>query len=111
MFLLVTLEKESLGQQFQYQDHFIGSDLFQWQSQNRTAQNSETRLAIKHHRERGVEVHLFVRRDSKIDGRAAPFVYCGQLEFVDWDGEKPITVQWRLLTPLSERLERLFRAP
>jgi len=34
MFLLVTLEKECLQEQFRYRDQFISSDIFQWQTQN-----------------------------------------------------------------------------
>jgi hypothetical protein len=83
MFLLVTLEKESLEEQFRYRDRFVSPDIFQWQSQNRTAQRSAVGQAIKHHRERGTNVHLFVRQHPKLAGRAAPFVYCGQLEFLD----------------------------
>ena len=109
MFLLVTLEKEALEEQFRYRDHFIGPDIFQWQSQNRTMQRGAVGQAIKHHRERGIEVQLFVCRHPKAAGRAAPFVYCGQLQFLDWEGEKPITVRWRLSNPLSERLRELFR--
>ena len=30
-----------------------------------------------------MDVHLFVRPHPKLGGRAAPFVYCGQLEFLD----------------------------
>ena len=109
MFLLVTLEKEGLGEQFRYRDMFLGRDIFQWQSQNRTTQRSSAGQAIKHHRERGVEVHLFIRRNRKAGGRAAPFVYCGQLGFLDWEGENPITVRWRLANPLPDRLHDLFQ--
>lgn len=109
MVLLVTLEKESLEKQFRYRGQFLGPDIFQWQSQNRTTQRSAVGQAIKHHRERGAEIHLFVRRHPKSGGRAAPFVYCGQLEFLDWEGERPITVRWRLANPLSERLRELFQ--
>jgi hypothetical protein len=38
-----------------------------------------------------------------------PFVFCGQLEFLDREGEKPITDRWRLSSPLSERLQGLFQ--
>lgn len=106
---LVTLEKESLEKQFRYRGQFLGPDIFQWQSQNGTTQRSAVGQAIKHHRERGAEIHLFVRRHPKSGGRAAPFVYCGQLEFLDWEGERPITVRWRLANPLSERLRELFQ--
>jgi hypothetical protein len=108
MFLLVTLEKKSLGEQFRYRDRFVGPDIFEWQSQNRTTQRSSLGQAIKHHRERQISVHLFVRKHPKQEARAAPFVYCGQLEFLDWEGEKPISVRWRLTTPMSERLQLFF---
>jgi hypothetical protein len=111
MFLLVTLEKGGLEEQFRYRDQFISSGTFQWQSQNQTKQSSGVGQAIRHHRERGIEVYLFVRRHPKSGGRATPFVYCGQLEFVDWDGEQPITVRWRLSNPLSDRLQELFLFP
>jgi hypothetical protein len=52
----------------------------------------------------GVPVHLFVRKTSKIAGRgSAPFLYCGDVEFVEWEGDKPITVRWHLPEPVPER--------
>ena len=29
-------------------------------------------------------------RIPKVDGRAAPFLYCGECEFLGWDGDRPI---------------------
>jgi Domain of unknown function (DUF3427) len=53
----------------------------------------------------GIPVHLFVRKTSKIaGGGSAPFTYCGDVEFVEWEGEKPITVRWRLPEALPERV-------
>jgi hypothetical protein len=52
---------------------------------------------IQTHAARGIAVHLFVRSQKKrAGGGAAPFVYCGDVEFAGWRGEKPITVQWKL---------------
>jgi hypothetical protein len=89
MFLLVTLEKERPEEQFRYRDHFVGPDIFQWQSQNRTAQSYAVGQAIKHHRERGTEVYLFVRQHPKLASRAAAFVYCCQLERQRLNNRKP----------------------
>src|SRR5271168_2932568 len=49
MFLFVTLEKASLEEQFRYRGQFVGPDIFQWQSQNRTVQRSAVGQAIKLH--------------------------------------------------------------
>ena len=42
-------------------------------------------------------MHLFVRARKKMPrGGAAPFVYCGDVSFIRWSGERPITVSWKL---------------
>lgn len=80
-----------------YADRFLARDLFEWQSQNRTTQASKAGQALKNHREQGIAVHLFVRRWAKTQrGTAAPFTYCGDVRFVDWEGDAPITIRWRL---------------
>jgi hypothetical protein len=110
MFLLVTLAKETKTADFQYEDRFITPNTFQWQSQNQTTQESGTGRRMHDHKSMGITVHLFVRRDSKTpNGTGAPFYYCGDVEFVDWDGEKPITVQWRLMNALPKRLQDSFQ--
>lgn len=100
MFLLVTLDKEGMPKEHRYGDRFLSLDILEWKSQNRHTQRSKAGQTMQHHAERGVEVHLLVRKVGKLEGRAAPFVYCGRLDFVDWEGEKPITVRWHLNTPL-----------
>jgi superfamily II DNA or RNA helicase/HKD family nuclease/diadenosine tetraphosphate (Ap4A) HIT family hydrolase len=109
--LLVTLHKGGMAQQFQYGDRFLAPDLFQWQSQNRTRQDSAHGHLIQDHAARGVTVHLFVRAEKKRGATSAPFVYCGPVTFVDWEGDAPITVRWRLGAALPERLSREFMSP
>lgn len=102
MFLLVTLEKQGMQESHRYADRFLAPDLFEWQSQNRTTQSSKAGLALKNHREQGIAVHLFVRRLPKTQrGTGAPFTYCGDVSFVSWEGDAPITIRWRLPEALS----------
>ena len=108
VFLLVTLDKSDMAAAHQYQDHFETPERFEWQSQNRTTQKSKHGQLIKNHVDQDVAVHLFVRKKAKAGQRAAPFVYCGKLEFVDWQGERPISVSWRLLSPLPARMWQQF---
>lgn len=97
IFLLVTLDKSGQVEAFKYKDHFVSAKQFQWQSQNRTKRDSDVGRALQNHRAQGVEVHLLVRPRAKLaNGKGAPFHYCGLLDFVDWEGDQPITVQWRL---------------
>jgi hypothetical protein len=112
MVLLVTIEKKDLHGDFAYRDVFLAPDQLQWQSQNRTRRTDKHGKLIHDHEKLGVEVHLFVRAQKKdAKGAAAPFVYCGQARFESWEGEKPITVKWRLEHLLPDRLFMQFRKP
>ena len=104
LFLLVTLEKGGLNKDHRYEDHFLSADRFQWQSQNKTKQESKHGQLICDHRQAGVDVHLFVRKRKVLDGKAAPFVYCGSVDFESWEGEQPISVKWGLREPVPAAL-------
>jgi superfamily II DNA or RNA helicase/HKD family nuclease len=111
-FLFVTLDKAEHAENFQYKDHFLSADSFQWQSQNRTTQESDGGRSIRDHRSRGITVHLFVRAKAKTaSGSGAPFYYCGPLEYVSWSGEKPITVVWKLTVSVPSPLWKELRVP
>jgi hypothetical protein len=111
LFLLATLDKEDLIADHRYEDHFLSPTVFQWQSQNRTTQRSAHGQDIAHHTQRGLSVHLFVRRAKKVGQRSAPFVYCGEVSFIDWEGDAPITVRWKLPLPVPESLRRSLKVP
>ena len=111
LFLLVTLEKGDLAESFEYEDRFLSPEAFQWQSQNRTKRDSPVGRALSRHQEQGYKVHLFVRRAKKIRGAAAPFVYCGEVAFADWEGDAPITVRWRLPEPVPTAPREALRVP
>ncbi|WP_233155521.1 DUF3427 domain-containing protein [Sedimentitalea arenosa] len=105
--LLTTLNKGSLAQGNHYEDHFLSDRRMQWQSQTSTKQNSE-RGRILSRELPNKEVHLFVR-SSKLRGKtAAPFTYLGKPRFVNWEGERPITIEWELPEPVPAELHRAF---
>jgi len=107
--LLVTLDKSGSAKEHAYQDRFVAPDIFHWQSQNRTTQSSSHGKLIKDHAEKGVTIHLFVREEKRSQGQVSGFVYCGQLSFREWEGEKPISVVWELRVPLSDAIWRKFK--
>lgn len=112
LFLLVTLDKENIhSPQFAYQDRFLSDRLFQWQSQNKTEQESNDGLAIRDHRQEGYSVHLFVRPAKKGSVKASAFFYCGQVDFRSWENNKPITVCWELREPVPAHLHDLLGVP
>ncbi len=111
LFLLVTLEKTGLNRDHQYDDQFVSTDLFSWQSQNRAKQDNADGQLICSHRQRGVEVHLFVRPHKLEAGKAAPFLYCGLVDFDNWQGNSPITVTWRLREPVPDEYRSILNVP
>jgi hypothetical protein len=112
MFLLVNRDKATSEEAHKYEDYFIDRNTFHWQSQNSTSPDSKRGQQIKGHKENGMAVHLFVRERAKEGGKTMPFYYCGDLDFVEWEGgeEKgePISVTWRMHDELAERLFELF---
>jgi superfamily II DNA or RNA helicase/diadenosine tetraphosphate (Ap4A) HIT family hydrolase len=110
-FLLVTLDKTGLPDDHNYQDRFLSASELHWQSQNRMSQRHLWSRTLAEHRANGTAVHLFVRRSAKDANGAAPFTYCGELEFERWEGKKPVTVWWRLLSAIPPRLWALLGVP
>jgi hypothetical protein len=107
VFLLVTLKKEDLLADHRYEDRFIDPMRLHWQSQNRTTQASAHGRIISGQSTEH-QLHLFVRTEKKRGQKASPFVYCGDVHFESWIGEKPISVTWRLGEALPPRLHRTF---
>ena len=111
IFLLVTLAKDDMNPDHQYSDHFLSEQEFSWQSQNRTTQVSKHGQMLHDHRTMGVHVHLFVRPTKKTGQKPTAFTYCGEVEFVSWEGNSPITVRWRLKERMPPSLRALLRVP
>lgn len=103
MVLLVTLKKGGLAVGNHYEDAFEDPRTFRWATQTSTRRESK-RGRIISGAEPGWSVHLFVRGAKLRAGKAAPFRYCGESEFLDWEGDAPIYVRWRLREPVPEHL-------
>ena len=107
--LFVTLEKKNQPATQRYEDEFLSPTEFKWQSQNRTSQESTSGQRLINHAKAGIGVHLFVRAAAKVRSKAQPFIYCGPLTFERWEGEKPITVWWKLGTAVPGELRGELR--
>jgi superfamily II DNA or RNA helicase/HKD family nuclease/diadenosine tetraphosphate (Ap4A) HIT family hydrolase len=110
VFLLVTLKKDGFIQDHQYDDGFLSPTRLRWHSQNRTKPQSRDGRIISG-AEPDYEVHLFVRSTKKRGQVAAPFIYCGDVEFVSWEGSQPITVEWQMSSPVPSHLRRVLEIP
>jgi hypothetical protein len=90
MILLANVSTQGL----KYPNEFVSPSRLKWYSQEQTRQKDKHGRVISG--TEGHDVHLFIRRGNKVNGKVNPFIYCGQPKFVDWTGEKPIEVTWDL---------------
>ena len=111
IFLLVTLTKEDMNPDHQYADHFLSSKEFNWQSQNRTTQKSKHGQMLREHGAMGIQVHLFVRPSKKTGQKPTQFTYCGEVDFVSWEGNSPIAVRWRLREQVPPEMRAILKVP
>lgn len=104
VFLLVTLNNPG------FDDGFLSSARLRWHSQNQTRQESRHGRIISG-LEPGYAVHLFVRATKLRSLVAAPFFYCGDVAFVGWENDNPISVEWHLGSPVPDHLRRMLSVP
>lgn len=110
LILLATLNGDTATGRAGFSNRFLGAEALQWQSQNQTRRESQVGQMIGQAGAKA-RVHLFVRSGRLRNGKAAPFLYCGRPTFVSWEGERPITVIWRLAEPVPVHLRASLGIP
>lgn len=106
--LLVTLEKSAATKEhLRYRDFPLNEDEFHWQSKSRTRRTSrEGRRHLQPDVE-GCMSLLLVREAADDPSRAGvtmPFCFLGPVTPCGDEGERPITVTWRLRYPMPRAL-------
>jgi SOS-response transcriptional repressor LexA len=94
--LLVTLNKQGKAEDLRYQDHWIDERHFHWQTQNQTSPENKRGRELINHAALGISLHLFIRENKLLNGKAAPFQYFGQVKYLDHTGSKPMSVRFEL---------------
>jgi superfamily II DNA or RNA helicase len=95
----VTLNKESNGfhSSISYEDYFINSELFHWQSQNSASPESNAGKAYIDQSKNNKNFLLFVRERSEDENKVTmAFKFLGPLTFLKHEGSKPMSITWRL---------------
>ena len=109
--LLVTLEKAAgVQEHLRYRDFPLNELEFQWQSKATTTQDSgQGRRHLDPKGELCTQL-LFVReRSDDRPGVTMSFKYLGPVEPSNPEGQRPITIDWRLRHPMPLELLRLGR--
>lgn len=105
--LFVTLRKSEreFSPTTMYRDYARTPTLFHWQSQSTTSAESPTGRRYAGHATAGTSVLLFVRESKDDDfGMTRPFVFLGPVDYVSHEGERPMSILWRLRTAMPAGL-------
>ena len=104
-FLTLNKAEKDYSPTTMYNDYSINSELFHWQSQSTTAENSPTGQRYIHHKEKGSKVLLFVRefKTDRLSNGAAAYTYLGTANYVKHTGSRPMNITWRLDHPIPAK--------
>lgn len=103
--LFINLNKHAdVADHLHYSDFFIDQQTFHWQSANQTSHASDRGQDYVHHKERGIHIHLFVRKFNEMYGMTLPFTYLGEVDYVSSQGDKPMSIKWHLHQPVPDDL-------
>jgi len=83
-----------------YQDYSINEELFHWQSQSRTTEESLTGQRYINQVASGGNVLFFVREYKKEGAFASPFTCLGFADIQSHYGSAPISIVWKMKEPL-----------
>ena len=83
-----------------YQDYSINEELFHWQSQSRTTEESPTGQRYVNQQVNGGNVLFFVREYKKEVNFTSPFTCLGFADYQSHYGSAPISIVWKMKEPL-----------
>ena len=102
--LFVTLDKsEGFREAIAYRDYAISAERFHWQSQRTAGPDTNSGRRYLESPTNGWQFQLFVR-PRKGDAYRA----CGRVTMEAAEGDRPMSLVWRLETPLPAKLFREF---
>lgn len=98
--LFVTIDKsQGYHAGVRYHDYAISPDRFHWQTQNSAGPDTPVGRRYLESPGNGWQYQLFVREKP-----GDPYRACGPLQLESCEGDRPMTVVWRLQIPLPARL-------
>ncbi len=83
-----------------YQDYSINEELFHWQSQSRTTEESATGQRYINQSAKGGNVLFFVREYNKETAFTSPYTCLGLADYQSHYGSAPISIVWKMKEPL-----------
>jgi hypothetical protein len=105
LFINLIKSEENFSPTTMYDDYAINETLFHWQSQNSAGPKTPKGLSYIKHQEEEKRILLFVREKNKDEyGNTMGYVFVGEGNLKEHNGEKPMNIKWELKEPLPHYL-------
>lgn len=103
--LFVTLNKSNkyYSPSTSYHDYSISDQLFHWQSQNSTSEETIVGQRYIHNKDQNENILLFVREAKEDRYGSIPFMFLGKVDYVSHTGNKPMSITWKLHNKIPAR--------
>ncbi len=107
LFINLIKSEENFSPTTMYDDYAISETLFHWQSQNSSRPDKGKGLSYIRHQENDKKILLFVREKANDEkGNTMGYVFIGEGNFKENEGEKPMNIKWELSEPIPNYLWR-----
>ena len=107
-FLFITIEKDKFSKASSYHNAFLSKDTFTYSSKPSHTQDKGDGKRLCENKNSKVRLHIFVRKFSHVDKKVQGFIYLGLANSSKFEGNKPINLELKLETPLSDKLYEEF---
>ncbi|MFN4087111.1 MAG: DUF3427 domain-containing protein [Spirosomataceae bacterium] len=105
LFINLIKSEERFSPTTMYEDYAISEDLFHWQCQNATGIQTPKGQSYIHHKKNNKRILLFIREQEKDEfNNTMGYVFVGEGVLDSYHGSKPMTITWKLKTPLPHYL-------
>ncbi len=104
-YLFVDLHKgEDIQVSIKYKDKLFSPSSMQWETQNKTSPSSETGKDLIFNRDRNIHLHMFLRKAKQIGNQKLDYIYIGEVNALEYEGEKPITIRMEIVEPIPQHI-------
>ncbi len=105
LFINLIKSEENFSPTTMYDDYAISEYLFHRQSQNSATPTKGRGLSYLKHQENDKKILLFVREKANDEkGNTMGYVFIGEANFKENEGEKPMNIKWILSEPIPNYL-------
>ena len=105
LFINLIKSEENFSPTTMYDDYAISETLFHWQSQNSARPDKGKGLSYIKHQENNKKILLFIREKASDEkGNTMGYVFIGEGNFKENEGEKPMNIKWELNEPMPNYL-------